>query len=119
MSRKLFVVILALFMIAGLHSKVRAETPSSQATSQITLHVENKGSTPSSSKPSPSEPLDSKNDSSSRASHSEAQKNKKTPVKELPLTNAQKQVGLLVGGFLLLVGLTCLVVKRKRGVEHE
>lgn len=103
MIKKILVLILALFMVSGLHSKIKAETPSSQATSQITLHVENKGSTPSSSKPS----------------NSEAQKNKKTPTGKLPLTNAQRETGLLVGGLLLLLGLTCLVVKRKRGVEHE
>ncbi|MGL5896489.1 MAG: LPXTG cell wall anchor domain-containing protein [Lactococcus lactis] len=102
MIKKIIVLILALFMVSGLHSKVKAETSSSQANSQITLHVENKGSIPSSSRPS----------------NSESQKNKKTPTSNLPLTNAQRETGLLVGGLLLLLGLTCLVVKRKRGAEH-
>lgn len=103
MIKKILVLIMALFMVSGLHSKAKAETPSSQATSQITLHVENNGSTPSSSKPS----------------NNESHENKKTPKGKLPLTNAQKETGLLVGGLLLLLGLTCLVVKRKRGAEHE
>lgn len=120
MSKKLLVLILALFMISGLHSKVKADTPSSQATSEITLHVENKGSPLSSSKPSNNESHENKKDSSfSKASNSEAQKNKKTPKGKLPLTNAQKETGLLVGELLLLLGLTCMVVKRKRGAEHE
>lgn len=109
MIKKILVLSLALFMIGGLHSKVKAETPSSQANSQITLHVENKGSTPSSSKPSHSGPQDNKKAPSSRNSN----------TKVLPLTNAQKQTGFVVVGLLIFLSLTCFVVKRKRGAEHE
>lgn len=103
MSKKLLVLTLALFMIAGLHSKVKAETAMNQANSQITIHVENKGSFSSSSNPS----------------NSESQKNKKTPTGKLPLTNAQRQTGLGIVGLLLLLGSTCVLIKRKRGREHE
>lgn len=106
MNKKMLLLVLSILIIVGICSKVKTETISSQNSSQITIHVENKENTPYSSSSLNKDPQQSKRSSTFNNS-------------KLPLTNAQKQQGFLVGFSLLLIGVTCFFKKLKRGKEYE